>query len=275
MVILKYVDSRVDLGIGGLTMVIEEVFKRGREYPLNFFYGDIKEMEKKYEFPGGLFVLGENGEERELFWGVDTMDNLKGGLKRIREENDDFIFRYAGKLDDVIKNTKVISDWGYHIKSTYVGYFLEVESKDFYTEDMQSIEKLEEKDLREFLRLERSIFDFLNVSKEELNEWIQNEDYMVLGYKIGGQIKGFAIIKIYGDEKEWCFLRNLGVAEEERGKGIGETLMRSGLKLAKDRGIKKSMLWVDINNKGARRLYEKIGYKLDENESETVFSTVE
>ena len=255
-------------------MVIKEVFERGREYPLNFFYGDISELEKKYEIPEGLFVLGAKGEERELFWGVDTMDNLKSGLKRIREENDDFIFRYAGMLDDVIENTRIISDWGYHIKSTYVGYFLEMENEDFYLEDIECIEELKEQDVMEFLMLERSVFDILNVAEEELNEWVQNEDYMVLVYKINEEIKGFSIIKIYGDEKEWCFLRALGVAKEERGKGIGETLIRSGLQLANDRGIKKSMLWVDIDNKGARGLYEKIGYKLDENESETVFSTV-
>lgn len=256
-------------------MSIKEVFKRGRKYPLNFFYGDISEMEKKYELIEGLFVIGKTGEENELFWGVDRIENLKCGLERVKKENNNFIFRYAGKLNDVIRNTKLISDWGYCVKSTYIGYFLEMENIDFQLEDIEYIEKLETKDVKVLLQLERSVFDSLNVSEEELNAWIENEDYIILGYRRNNEIKGFTLIKIYGDEKEWCFFRNLGVAKGQRRKGIGEKLIRRGLQMAKDRGVNRSMLWVSKDNKSARGLYEKIGYRLDENEAETVFSSVE
>lgn len=93
----------------------------------------------------------------------------------------------------------------------------------------------------------------------------------ILVYKDNQKLKGFVIINIYGKNRENCFIRNLGVSSSHRGQGIGKKLLLSGLNIAKEYGVKKSMLWVGIENKIARNLYEKVGYNLNKNEAEVVF----
>ncbi|MDK2954398.1 MAG: hypothetical protein PWQ27_1781, partial [Kosmotoga sp.] len=59
--------------------------------------------------------------------------------------------------------------------------------------------------------------------------------------------------------------------ESERRKGIGRELLLKGLQRAKEKGVKTAMLWVEIENTAARRLYERTGFVLDQNEAEAVF----
>ncbi|MFA6602672.1 MAG: GNAT family N-acetyltransferase [Candidatus Shapirobacteria bacterium] len=53
----------------------------------------------------------------------------------------------------------------------------------------------------------------------------------------------------------------IGVKEEKRSQGIGTKLIAEAEKLIKERGYGASGLCVSLENKGAIRLYEKLGYK--------------
>ncbi len=252
-------------------MTINEIFEKGRKYPVNFFYCNLNKIEKTYEFAGGFFVIGKDGEENVLFWGVNKLDDLKRGLDEIKKENKNFRFTYAGNLDNVLEATETICEWGYSVKNTHVGYVLDMNNSDFQIDNMSSIEELSSSDIKKLLQIERKIFDSYNVSEEELIEWVKSDDYINLVYKKDEEIVAYIFISIYGDKKDRCFVRNLGVVESQRRKGIGEKLILRGLQIAKDKGAEKSMLWVGFHNKGARSLYEKIGYELDESEAEVVF----
>lgn len=254
-------------------MTVNGIFERGIKFPKNFFYGDLSNIEKIYELSEGLFVIAKDEGENVLFWGVNELEDLKSGLKVIEKENNNFRFTYAGNLNDVLDTTKIISEWGNPVKNTHVGYFLDMKDTDLSVSDKNNIEELELSEIERMLQFERSVFDSFNVSEEELNDWVKSDDYIILVYKINEEIKGFTMMNIYGDEKDQCFVRNLGVAKDQRRKGIGEKLILSGLQMAQNRGVKKSMLWVGLNNTGARSLYDKIGYKLNENEAEVVFNS--
>lgn len=58
-------------------MDVEEILKKGRSYPENFFYGDVSKIGKIYELPEGLFLLVRTSTENELLWGANTIDDLK------------------------------------------------------------------------------------------------------------------------------------------------------------------------------------------------------
>ena len=64
----------------------------------------------------------------------------------------------------------------------------------------------------------------------------------------------------------------ISLYEEYRGKGIGTRLMRSMLKLLKDKGYKKTSLSVQKKNY-AVEMYKKLGFKIiDENKEEYIMS---
>jgi len=252
-------------------MDVEEILKKGRSYPENFFYGDVSKIGKIYELPEGLFLLVRTSTENELLWGTNTIDDLKRGLETVEKDGTDFIFRYAGNFNDVMEKKDIISRWGYRVKCVHVGYYLYMENRRFQTKNMHFIEELKEKDIEEFLDLERTIFDSFNVTKNELTKWINSDESIVLVNKINGKLKGFIVINIYGAGKKSCLIRNIGVAESERRKGIGKELLLKGLQRAKEKGVKTAMLWVEIENTAARRLYERTGFILDQNEAEAVF----
>jgi ribosomal protein S18 acetylase RimI-like enzyme len=255
-------------------MNLKEVFNKGQNYPENFFYGDMLEVIRLYELQEGLFLLGKTSEETELLWGVNEIKDLKKAIKKIKMENEDvnFIFRYAGELDEVMEKKEIIKQWGYKEKDLYVGYFC-----DLYTLPVDltctSIEYLSLNNIDNFLLLEREIFNTFNISRQELINWLDSEEYIILIYKEEDIIKGFVVMNLYGDNRQSCFVRSLGVCERERKKGIGKKLILSGLREAKKRGALKSMLWVDLNNIIARNLYEEIGYMIDRKEAEIIFRT--
>ncbi|MFX1576191.1 MAG: GNAT family N-acetyltransferase [Promethearchaeota archaeon] len=60
------------------------------------------------------------------------------------------------------------------------------------------------------------------------------------------------------------FIQNIGVAPAHRRKGFATEMLRFCLQLLKDAGNEKAKLGVHVDNKGAIRLYESLGFKVDE-----------
>jgi ribosomal protein S18 acetylase RimI-like enzyme len=58
-----------------------------------------------------------------------------------------------------------------------------------------------------------------------------------------------------------AYLEDLIVAEQQRGRGIGGAIMETAEKMAQERGLVRVTLGVGVENEGARRLYERLGYK--------------
>lgn len=58
------------------------------------------------------------------------------------------------------------------------------------------------------------------------------------------------------------WLYGLTVVAERRGEGIGTQLIREAERLCIDRGASHASLDVDIDNLGALRLYERLGYRI-------------
>jgi ribosomal protein S18 acetylase RimI-like enzyme len=67
-------------------------------------------------------------------------------------------------------------------------------------------------------------------------------------------------------DKNEYFLSNLAVYQEYRGQGVGTGLLEKAEEVAKAMGgLKKLSLYVEVDNPGAIRLYEKYGFiKVDE-----------
>ena len=64
------------------------------------------------------------------------------------------------------------------------------------------------------------------------------------------------------EEKDLAELYALYVEADERGKKIGEKLLRKTASILKERGYKEMVIWCLKENKKERKFYEKMGGKL-------------
>lgn len=63
-------------------------------------------------------------------------------------------------------------------------------------------------------------------------------------------------------DKEWCYIRMVGVHPDFRGRGIGRTLTTQCLILAKQSGEKTIALHTSEIMNDARHIYESMGFKM-------------
>jgi ribosomal protein S18 acetylase RimI-like enzyme len=63
-------------------------------------------------------------------------------------------------------------------------------------------------------------------------------------------------------EGQEFYIDSVAVSPVARGKGIGSELLKYATKHAEKKGLKQIGLLVDIENPGARKLYERIGFKV-------------
>ena len=78
-----------------------------------------------------------------------------------------------------------------------------------------------------------------------------------------GEILGFVIVELAGRSKErhgYCV--TLDVAPTQRGRGIGEALLRAGERWVGENGGSHVKLHVWVQNEAAIRFYERLGYSL-------------
>lgn len=81
--------------------------------------------------------------------------------------------------------------------------------------------------------------------------------YYVLAETKDG-IVGFCGLWIIMDE---CHVTNIAIRPDQRGKKLGEKLMRAAIDVAKQNGAKAMTLEARVSNTPARNLYEKLGFK--------------
>jgi ribosomal protein S18 acetylase RimI-like enzyme len=58
------------------------------------------------------------------------------------------------------------------------------------------------------------------------------------------------------------YLAGLAVDEKVRGEGVGGILLEQAINMARQRGCKRVVLDVALDNPGAKRLYERTGFKV-------------
>lgn len=74
----------------------------------------------------------------------------------------------------------------------------------------------------------------------------------------GGQVIGFIGLWLLVDE---AHITTVVVAPEHQRKGLGELLMRTVLREARERGMKNATLEVRVSNEPAIQLYKKLGFE--------------
>ena len=75
-----------------------------------------------------------------------------------------------------------------------------------------------------------------------------------------GDPVAYLSVEVYREPRAYVYLDDLSVTEAYRGRGIGTRLIRAAESYAKEIGIETVVFHVNKTNRGAFRLYERLGY---------------
>ncbi len=84
--------------------------------------------------------------------------------------------------------------------------------------------------------------------------------YDFLKYAVKGTLINELLTASVG--KNDYYLSNIAVDPQFRGQGIGTYILENAFKAADKKGCKRVLLDVTLHNEGARRLYERFGFKV-------------
>ncbi len=134
-------------------------------------------------------------------------------------------------------------------------------------DDIPAIAELYREQFREMAKL---IPDFIkegDQSIEFLEKTISNDDSDILVYENDGTVVGFILLQAkerpdfdFMIPGKYCYIMDVIVTENSRGKGFGTALMNSAKDWAKQQDCNFVNLDVLSNNTGAITLYKKLGF---------------
>lgn len=126
-------------------------------------------------------------------------------------------------------------------------------------EEQITIEEMREEDLDEVVKIERESFAdpwSYNMLKAELSNPFS---HLWVARDASGKVSGYVCFWLIQDE---AHLLDLAVDPPYRRRGIGSRLIAATLDYWKRAGVKSAYLEVRESNEGARRLYERFGFKV-------------
>lgn len=135
--------------------------------------------------------------------------------------------------------------------------------------DISAISELYREQFKEMAKL---IPDFIkegDQSTEFIENTITDEKSDILVYEDSGKIVGFILLQaktrpdfpfMVNADASYCYIMDIIVTENSRGKGFGTALMSSAKEWAKERNCVFINLDVLSNNIGAISLYKKLGF---------------
>ena len=133
--------------------------------------------------------------------------------------------------------------------------------------DIPAISELYREQFREMSKL---IPDFIkegNQSVEFLEKTISSDDSDILVYENDGTVVGFILFQAkerpefdFMRPGKYCYIMDIIVTEAHRNKGFGTSLMNSAKDWAKEQNCSFINLDVLVNNPGAIKVYEKLGF---------------
>jgi ribosomal-protein-alanine N-acetyltransferase len=118
------------------------------------------------------------------------------------------------------------------------------------------IQRMSHQDLDQVARLEKLSFSD-PWSKRSFEDELTNRFSIPLVVKSGTRIVGYACLWHIYEQME---IANIAVSPEFRGKGVGSTMMKRVLEVAKEKGCRSIILSVRQSNSAAISLYRRFGF---------------
>lgn len=115
---------------------------------------------------------------------------------------------------------------------------------------------MEERDLDAVCAMEQSIFS-MPWKREDFQASVNNREHIYVVAEENGEIAGYCGLWMVAGEGQ---INNVAVREDFRKKGVGYGMLSYLLELGRKENLDAFTLEVRVSNKGAVRLYEKLGF---------------
>lgn len=110
---------------------------------------------------------------------------------------------------------------------------------------------------------EQGRISLADLAARQAERWFDAGDFLLAWD--GERLVGYNWLKVEADESlDGALLGEIyviGVDAADAGRGLGRTLMRTGLNRLRERGCTVAALYVDADNEGAVRLYRSLGFE--------------
>ena len=133
--------------------------------------------------------------------------------------------------------------------------------------DIPAISELYREQFREIAKLAPDFIKEGDQSIDFLEKTISNDDSDILVYENDGTAVGFILLQAKKRPDfdfilpgKFCYIMDIIVTEAHRNKGFGTALMNSAKDWAKEQNCSFINLDVLVNNSGAIKVYEKLGF---------------
>ncbi len=133
--------------------------------------------------------------------------------------------------------------------------------------DIPAISELYREQFREMAKLMPDFIKEGDQSTEFIENIISGEECDILVYEDNGNVVGFILLQAkerpdfdFMIQGKYCYIMDVIVTESHRNKGFATALMNSAKEWAKEQNCTLINLDVLVNNHGAIKLYEKLGF---------------
>lgn len=133
--------------------------------------------------------------------------------------------------------------------------------------DIPAIAELYREQFREMAKLIPNFIKEGDQSAEFIENTIKDEESDILVYEDNGKVIGFILLQAknrpdfsFMIQSRYCYIMDVIVTENSRGKGFGTALINSAKNWAKERNCTFINLDVLTNNTDAIALYSKLGF---------------
>lgn len=123
------------------------------------------------------------------------------------------------------------------------------------------IRKAGAKDLAALVALEQAAFATDRMNRRQFRYHLRHPRNRLLVAEEGGALLGAALLILRRDPRS-ARLYSIAVAEAARGKGVGRLLLLRCEREARRAGARRLVLEVRSDNRAARALYERLGYRV-------------
>ncbi len=134
-------------------------------------------------------------------------------------------------------------------------------------EDVSAISLLYREQFREMAKLMPDFIKEGDQSTEFIENIISGEECDILVYEDNGNVVGFILLQAktrpdfpFMIQGKYCYIMDVIVTKAHRNKGFGTALMNSAKDWAKEQNCSFINLDVLVNNSGAIKVYEKLGF---------------
>lgn len=108
-------------------------------------------------------------------------------------------------------------------------------------------------------------------SEGDLDRFFAGGDHRICVAVADNVIVAFLSIEVYREAKEFLYLDDFSVTKKYRNCGIGTEMLCFAERYAKEIHVPAVCLHVEKSNYGALRLYERLGYKIHEDQGHRCF----